>query len=116
MRGRLKDAARLLAPAVAETIAAMGVPDGKDAAAIKLAEQYADVIDKSDGHCRGCEDPECKRGETSAWAMRWIGPLLLDCLAQLGATPAARAAITKKDKPAGGQKTGLQALRDSWGA
>ena len=38
-----------------------------------------------------------------AWAVRWIGPLLLDALSQLGATPAARAAITKKGPGADGE-------------
>jgi len=113
LAARLKDAARLLAPAVAQTIAGLDLT-GKDAAAVKLAEQYADVIDRSDGHCRGCEDPECRRAPASAWSMRWLGPLLLDCLAQLGATPAARAAMTKRgDRPGDAPKSRLQALRDA---
>jgi hypothetical protein len=41
-----------------------------------------------------------RRGGRPAWAMRWIGPLLLACLAELGATPAARAALTKGAKAA----------------
>ena len=58
---RLRDADELLAPAVAETIAALGL-DGQDAAVARLAERYAAVLD-------GARDP--------AWAARWIGPELL---------------------------------------
>jgi hypothetical protein len=114
----VRDAGGDLLTHVAATLDALGDKlTGADDAAKHLARKYAEVIDTSNGHCQACDDPECRRASTSAWSMRWLGPLLLDCLAQLGATPAARAAITKKDKPAaGGQKSGLQALRDSWTA
>jgi len=75
----LRDASELLWPAVAETLTQLGLLP-EDAAAKKLAQRYAQVIDQA-------KDP--------AWAMRWIGPLLLDSLTALGATPAARAALTK---------------------
>jgi hypothetical protein len=117
MAGHLRDAATLISPAVRETIAALAPgTDGAeaDAAAVSLALQYARVIDESQGHCRGCDDGDCRRGLTSAWLLRWIGPLLLESLVQLGATPAARAAIGKKGKPAA--RNGLEALRDTWTA
>jgi hypothetical protein len=86
----LRDASDLLWPAVAETLASLDLrPD--DAAARKLAQRYAQVID-------GLPDRDeytTERAHDQAWALRWIGPLLLDCLTQLGATPASRAAITK---------------------
>jgi hypothetical protein len=46
--------------------------------------------------------------------MRWLGPLLLDALRELGATPAARAALAKgtKDK-APAKKSQLDALREA---
>ena len=74
----LRDASELLWPAVAETLSQLDVKGSEYAAARKLAQRYAQVID-------GAED--------EAWAMRWIGPLLLDALEQLGATPAARARL-----------------------
>lgn len=70
----LRDADELMRPAVDETIRALGLED-IDAAAIKLAQKYADAIDSA---------------RDQAWAMRWIGPLLLQCLESLGATPVAR--------------------------
>lgn len=101
----LRDAAELLAPAVAETLSKLD-PGPDDAAVAKLAELYAQVIDELPA--------KAPRGYPNrAWGMRWIGPLLLECLVQLGATPAARAAIAKsaksgKDKP----KTQLDMLRE----
>lgn len=82
----LRDASTLLRTAVDETIGALGLCSD-DAAAVKLAREYADTID-------GCED--------KAWAMRWIAPGLLDLLESLGATPAARSRI-KKGEPARGE-------------
>lgn len=73
----LRDADDLLVPAVRETLGALDVGP-QDAAAVRLALRYAKTIDDN-------PDP--------AWAMRWIGPLLLDALEQLGATPAARARL-----------------------
>jgi hypothetical protein len=96
---RVRDASELLWPAVQETIASLGLL-AEDSAARKLAQQYAKVIDSQSGHCRECTDPDCGRSQGSAWAMRWLGPLLLQALEALNATPAARAALTKgaKDK------------------
>jgi hypothetical protein len=80
----LRDADELLGPSVAEALGALGL-SSEDAAAAKVVERYAAAIDKA-------KDP--------AWAMRWLGPLLLDALGELGATPAARARMTKGRKPA----------------
>jgi hypothetical protein len=75
----LRDASELLWPAVAETLIQLDLRP-EDAAAKKLAQRYAQIIDQA---------------ADQAWALRWIGPLLLDALEALGATPAARARITK---------------------
>ena len=53
-------------------------------------------MDNLGRHCSGCDGDECSRPNDS-WAMRWIGPLLLDALESLGATPA-----SAKDKTAPG--------------
>jgi hypothetical protein len=73
----LTDAANLLRTAVDNTIEALDLGE-QDAAAVRLARHYANLIDAQ-------EDPKL-----TAWALRWIGPLLLDVLESLGATPAAR--------------------------
>jgi hypothetical protein len=91
----LRDASELLWPAVAETLATLDLTP-EHAAAAKLAKRYAQVIDDT---------------RDQAWAMRWIGPLLLDCLHQLGATPQAKAALTKGVKPADAKPGGLAKLR-----
>jgi len=93
---RLRDARELLAPAIEETIDAL-MDKGlgpEDAAAVKLARRYADVIDTH---------------KDQAWAIRWIGPLLLDVLESLGATPAVRA--KQKGGPVPNGENRLQALR-----
>lgn len=64
----------LMLTAVKRTLAALELST-TDQAAMRLAEKYAEVIDSA-------RDP--------AWAMRWIGPNLLNVLESLGATPAAR--------------------------
>jgi hypothetical protein len=68
-----------LLPAVEESIAALELgEDGQAAAA--LARRYASVID-------GARD--------QAWALRWIGPLLLASLESLRATPMSRKDVRK---------------------
>src|SRR6266567_7325925 len=81
----LRDAGELLAPAVAETVMALGL-GGKDAAVAQLARRYAAVID-------GAESPGA--------ALRAFGPPLLKVLESLGATPAGRAGL-KAARPAAG--------------
>jgi hypothetical protein len=76
----LRDASELLWPAISVTLTQLDLTE-EHAAAKKLAQRYAQVIDQHDDQ---------------AWAMRWIGPLLLDALTALGATPVAQAAIAKK--------------------
>lgn len=96
----LRDTSELLWPAVQETIAELGLL-GSDAAAVKLVQRYARVIDQA---------------RDEAWAMRWLAPLLLDALTELGATPAARARLTKGAKPADGKPNRLAQLRAARGA
>ena len=95
----LRDASELLYPAVCETVAALGL-DSKDAAAVKLAKEYARAIDSL---------PDGKERTSALWH---IGEQLAKILAELGATPAARAAITGKKTAAPDAKpNGLAALR-----
>lgn len=99
----LRDASELLWPAVQETIASLDLKP-EDSAARKLAQRYAQVIDQMpDKSPRGGVPDQ-------AWALRWIGPLLLDALEQLGATPAARARV-KGGKPADAPVSQLAKLR-----
>jgi sarcosine oxidase gamma subunit len=73
----LRDAAGLLGPAVEASLLALRL-DGQDAAAAQLARQHARAIDQARDQAR---------------AVRWLGPLLLEVLGELGATPAARAKL-----------------------
>jgi hypothetical protein len=90
----LRDASELLWPAVAETLSQLDLTE-EDAAVKKLAQRYAQIIDQ---HI------------DEAWCARWVFPLLLDCLEQLGATPAARARV-KGGKPADAPVSQLAKLR-----
>ena len=90
----LRDASELLWPALAETLATLDLGP-EHAAARKLAQRYAQVID------------ECK---DQAWAMRWVAPGLLDVLTELGATPQALARL-KGAKPADAPESQLDRLR-----
>jgi hypothetical protein len=97
----LRDASELLYPAAYATVMSLDIDrDGKDGAAAKLALQYARTID------------EAPPGKAYAAAIRWLGPELLKVLAELGATPAARAAMKKTVKP-DAKPNGLQKLRDA---
>jgi hypothetical protein len=82
----LREVDKLFWPAIQETLAALGQL-GEDSTAKKLAQRYAQVIDAT---------PDAKQ----ASVLRWLGPELLKVLEALGATPAARAAMTKGQKPA----------------
>ena len=89
-----------LAPAVEETLAALGL-GAEHAAAVQLARRYSAAIDQA-------KDP--------AWAARWLGPLLLQSLEALGATPAAKAQLAKGAKTAPQGPNRLDQLRASRGA
>jgi hypothetical protein len=108
----LRDAADTLLAAVEKTIDSRTDKSDLDTGAIQIAREYAAVIDRSYGHCRGCEDPTCQQVGTSAWSMRWIAPLLLECLAHLGATPLARARL-KGGKPGDAPVSQLAKLREA---
>lgn len=101
----LRDASELLYPAVCETLAVLKLdPDGQDAAAAKLAQRYARLIDQAS---------DAKQANV----LRWLGPELQKILESLGATPAARAALkrgTRSDPDA--KPNGLQKLRAARGA
>jgi len=101
----LRDASELLYPAVCATLASLGIDTregGEEAAAAKLAQQYARTID------------EANPGKDYASAIRWLGPELLKVLESLGATPAAKAAIKRgepQQQPA--QVSKLDQLREA---
>jgi hypothetical protein len=90
----LRDADGLIAPALEASITALGLA-AEEAGAAQLARRYAEVLDTA-------RDP--------LWAARWVGPLLLDTLTQLGATPLARSKMTRPG-PQPGAPSGLDALR-----
>lgn len=101
----LRDASELLWPAVAETLTSLDL-SSEHAAAKKLAQRYAQVIDGMPEHApRGQPD--------QAWALRWIGPLLLDALTELGATPAAKARLKGGKDTAPAAKSQLDKLREA---
>ena len=93
----LRDVSELLWPAVQGTIASLDLKP-EDAAAAKLAQRYARVIDQA---------PDAKQ----ASVLRWLGPELQKALESLGATPAARAALTKGGKPQDAPEDKLSHLR-----
>ena len=90
----LRDASELLWPAVSETLTQLDL-GSEHAAAKKLAQRYAQIIDQT---------------EDQKWAARWLMPLLLDALEQLGATPAAQARL-KGGKTADAPVSQLAKLR-----
>lgn len=96
----LRDVNELLLPEIRRTIGALDGTLTADSATIKLAERYAAAIDAAD------------TPQLEAWALRNLGPLLLDALTELGATPAARARITKQpDRKTGSGSSKLTQLR-----
>lgn len=82
---------------VKSTIAALELTD-KDRAAVKLAEDYAALIDQSTST------------KDKYWCLRWIGPELLKVLESLGATPVAREKL-KTGTPVNAGPNKLNALR-----
>lgn len=98
----LRDASELLWPALAETLTQLDLGP-EHAAAKKLAQRYAQIIDEMPEHAaRGTPD--------QAWAARWLMPLFLDALEQLGATPAAQSRL-KGGKQADAPVSQLAKLR-----
>ena len=102
----LRDASELLFPAVTATLASLGIDtaDGsQDAAAAKLALQYAITIDRA------------TPGKDYGYALRWLGPELHKILESLGATPAARAAMKrgKNSSDDNAKPSGLRKLREA---
>lgn len=91
---RIRSADALMLPAVREAIAALDT-ECTDAGAVRLAERYAAAIDEA---------------RDWVWAMRWLGPLLLDALEALGATPASRKALLKGEAPHGVTGSGAGGL------
>jgi hypothetical protein len=107
----VRDARELLGPAVEQALSALrDTLTEADSGVAQMARQYAAVIDSSNGHCLSCDDADCNRAAGSSWAMRWIAPLLLDALTEMGATPAARARL-KGGKPANAPESQLDRLR-----
>lgn len=76
--------------AVEETIRALDTRP-EDSAAVELARLYAGQVDKAE---------ESGEPKIIAWTVRWITPLLLECLKELGATPAARDRLKRGEQPA----------------
>lgn len=99
----LRDASELIYPSAYATVMALDIDrEGKDALAAKAVLRIARIID---------ETSDAKQANV----YRWLMPELTKLLEQLGATPAARAAM-KKTKPADGKPNRLQQLRDARGA
>lgn len=119
---RLRDADDLLAPAVAKTIEQLELAD-EDAGAVRLARRYAATIDQAAQLAADLADLEpednssAKRIHALAKAVEAkgvlaeLGPKLLACLEQLGATPVARSRM-KGGKPGGGTNR-LEGLRQA---
>lgn len=109
----LQAADRLLAPAVAASLAVLDLPD-EDQAAARLADTYARAIDEAKAAERWADkvlakvDAESDTFDevkalrlklTARSALADLGPKLTALLVELGATPKARAAMAK-GKPA----------------
>ncbi len=124
--GMLQSADKLLAPAVAETIAALPLTS-EDAAAVRLAERYAQDIDEAtlvhatltkvlrevaelDVDLYDRLLPLAVRIERTA-VLASIGPKLLAALEQLGATVPVRAKLKSGSMSHGESR--LQALREA---
>jgi hypothetical protein len=94
----LRDASELVYPAAYATVTSLDIDrDGKDALAAKAVLRIARIID---------ETSDAKQANV----YRWLMPELTRLLEQLGATPAARAAM-KKTKAPDAKPNGLAKLR-----
>jgi len=118
---RLRDVDDLLAPALATTIATLELTD-EDAGVVKLAERYAATIDDAARIAAELDDldyTEDTAKRVAALAKRVdamtviaeLGPKLLACLEQLGATPAARSRL--KGGATGAGTNRLEAARQA---
>lgn len=120
MARQLRSVDDLLAPAIAETVANLDTAP-EDAGAVRLAERYAAQIDEAATIAAELADISVddendarqlhalsKRVEAQA-VLAELGPKLLTTLESLGATPKARAVVSKGGKPAVSR---LQVLRD----
>lgn len=110
----LQAADRLLAPALTTSLAALDLAD-EDQAAAKLAESYARALDSAAGmeaqarkvlrDAAGLDEDLLARVEAltqalgARKALAEIGPKLTALLVELGATPKARAALSKGRPP-----------------
>lgn len=107
----LAAADRLLAPAVAASLAALNLPP-EDEAAARLADAYARALDSAAGmesaarkvlhDAANGDDPDLLaqvqalvQAVSARKTLAEIGPKLKDLLVELGATPKARAAMAK---------------------
>lgn len=127
-RGGLQVVDRLLAPAVTASLDEIEL-EPEDAAAAKLAERYAREIDQADAAAaqadkvlRQIDDEDFDTRELvsalkaklgARTAVSDLGPKLLAALAELGATPKARAAARKGGAARAGKGGNLAALRAS---
>lgn len=91
----LRPADDLIRPKVAQTLAELELED-QDQAAAQLAEQYAAEIDGA---------------RNRAAALDSLGPKLLACLVELGATPKARSAVSLPGRQPGSSLARLRAAR-----
>lgn len=124
----LRSADHLLAPAVAETLSNLEL-SGEDLALSRLAQTYAEQIDRAAGAAAGAdrvlreidqgEDPDLyemvsalKAKLSERAAVSDLGPKLLAALDALGASPKARASAAKGGGSRGARGK-LAAIRDS---
>lgn len=127
----LQSADRLLAPAVTASLAALDLAD-EDQAAAKLAESYARALDSAAGmesqarkvlrDAAGTDEDLMARVEALATALSArkclaeIGPKLTAVLVELGATPRARAGLSKGPAVSVPGASALDRLRAASGA
>jgi hypothetical protein len=100
MASRPRPVEHTLSGAVAETVGALDLGP-EDAAAVRLAAAYATAVDALDD-------------DRLPGLIGTIGPSLLRCLEQLGATPKARAEVgLRVDRGRSGRLTELDRLREA---
>lgn len=97
--GHLRSTSRLVMPAVSETITNLALAE-VDEGATRLALLYAEEIDAAEDADR-------------AVVLKSLGPLLLQVLESLGATPKARAALLKPSTAGTGKLSAFRSARAS---